>query len=364
MKRFLKEHRGRLIWLAAVSALSLFFLLLRQDAALMTRTAEHFAKPIRHAVSRLSYCVPFSVMELLIAVGLAAALAYVGVTAARLIRKGEKRQRLALFLITVLAVYLTVYAASSWLWGVGYYAEGLQEKSGIYAEEVLPEELEAVTEYFARELSAAADGVARDETGAFSVLREEIFRESAAAYDSISPEIPALALEDRPPKAVRFSRVMSLLDLTGVYFAFTGEANVNVSSPACMLPCTIAHELAHQRGFASEKECNFAAILACTTAESPAYRYSGWLSGYIYLSNALYRSDPDAWQRIRDSLPDPVKTDLAANNAYWEPYRHNAFTDWYQNLYDKYLKGYGETAGTQSYGLVVELLTVYYRDRA
>ena len=56
--------------------------------------------------------------------------------------------------------------------------------------------------------------------------------------------------------------------------------------------------------------------------------------------------------------------DLAYNNAYWKPYRENVVSDGYQNLYDGYLKGYGESEGVKSYGMVVDLLTVYYRDAA
>ena len=58
---------------------------------------------------------------------------------------------------------------------------------------------------------------------------------------------------------------MSALDFTGIYCPYTGESNVNVDSPACLLPSTAAHELAHQRSIALEQECNFLAILACTT---------------------------------------------------------------------------------------------------
>lgn len=59
-------------------------------------------------------------------------------------------------------------------------------------------------------------------------------------------------------------------------------------------------------GVAAEEECNFLSILACTTSGLADYTYSGWLFGYIHLSNALYRADPEAWQAIRDTLPETV----------------------------------------------------------
>ena len=149
------------------------------------------------------------------------------------------------------------------------------------------------------------------------------------------------------------------MDFTGFYFPFTGEANLNIDSPACYLPSTIAHEMAHQRGIASEQECNFIAIAASTTAQSPAYRYSGWLMGFTYLSNALYRADPEAWQAVRVLLPDTVVADLRDNSAYWAAFE-GPVNDAAQKVYDSFLKSSGESRGTQSYGTVVDMLMAYY----
>ena len=49
------------------------------------------------------------------------------------------------------------------------------------------------------------------------------------------------------------------------------------------------------------------AVLASTTSGNPVYTYSGWLMGYIHLGNALYPADPEAWQAVRDTLPDTVR---------------------------------------------------------
>ena len=47
--------------------------------------------------------------------------------------------------------------------------------------------------------------------------------------------------------------------------------------PASFLPSTIVHEMAHQRGIASEQECNFIAIAVSLASGDPVYRYSGLL---------------------------------------------------------------------------------------
>ena len=365
MKRISKTVLAQLVWIVLTAISMLLFRLKQGDRGFMNTAAERFAAPAGKALASLSYCVPWSMMELVIALAVmfgVALLVRVGIKW----RKEPDRRREICFrgALLVLTVVLTVMAAADWLWGVYYYADGLQERSGIYAEDISLEDLTVVTRYAAAHLNAAAVEVPRDENGYFAVSREEIMAQAAEVYENIAEEIPCLADEDRPPKPVLFSKLMSHLRLTGVYFSYTGEANVNVDSPACLLPSTIAHELAHQRGIASEKECNFAAVLASTTAESSVYRYSGWLFAYIHLGNALYAADKDAWQEIRDSLAEEVRLDLAANNAYWKPYRENGISGGYQNLYDGYLKNYGQSDGVKSYGMVVDLLTVYYRDAA
>ena len=275
----------------------------------------------------------------------------------------ERRQRAYSALLGAACAGLTVYVGFCYLWGVNYYVAGFQELSGIYAEDVAKDDLERVTRYFADRLIDTADAVERVENGLFAVSREEIFEKSVRVYDETARRFPFLAFDDRPPKAVYFSRIMSCMDFTGVYCPFTGESNVNVDSPACLLPSTIAHELAHQRGIASEQECNFLAILSSTTCGDSAYEYSGWLLGYIYLGNALYGKDQILWEPIYASLPETVRSDLDDNNAYWRQFADTAVKEVSNQVYDRFLKSYGEEDGMRSYGMVVDLLVAYYKDR-
>ena len=137
------------------------------------------------------------------------------------------------------------------------------------------------------------------------------------------------------------------MDFTGFYFPFTGEANLNVDCPASFLPSTIVHEMAHQRGIASEQECNFIAIAVSLASGDPVYRYSGLLMGYVHLGNALYRADPDRWQVIRDTLPDTVVADLRQNSAYWAAFE-GPVNDAASKVYDSFLKSNGESVASRA----------------
>ena len=362
--RFWKNHKKLHIWLATDLAVLGLYLTLRHDRGLMNGFAEHITTPLKSALGRLCALTSLSVMELLYVLAGAAALVYVVGSVIAVVKARGRRGRRAYGAVLLAAdVCLTVYALFCLMWGVNYWTDSFQDRSGITAQPVAAEGLEAVTAYFAQQLAAAADSVPRDENGVYAVPKEQILAESTAVYGGVTELFPFLDFRDTGVKAVRCSRFMSIMGFTGVYFACIGESNVNVDSPACLLPSTVAHELAHQRGIAWEQECNFLGVLASVTSGMPDYVYSGWLLGFIHLGNALYETDPEAYWAIRNALPETVSADLRDNNAYWDQFRDNVVEKVSDTVYDAALKSYGDANGMKSYSMVVELLVAYYKDR-
>jgi hypothetical protein len=149
------------------------------------------------------------------------------------------------------------------------------------------------------------------------------------------------------------------MGFTGVYFPFTGESSINIDAPACLIPFTISHELAHQRGIYSEQEANFIGIAACLTSGNTVYAYSGYLSGSIYLLNALYKADKDLWTQLRSLITGNMLVDWLDNNEYWSK-MESAVTSASETVYDTYLKANGQELGMRSYGACVDLLVTYY----
>lgn len=362
MRDFFLRHKKLHIWLLSALGVLLVLRLCRGNRAWMNALADRVILPLRRTLGALCYRVDFSVMEVLYVLAGLAALAYLVWSVIAVVRARGKRARRAYgAALGAVCAAVTVYTLFFFLWGLGFWTDSFQDKSGIYAQGVAVEDLRAVTACFAERTAEAADSVPRDEAGVFDLSWQEILADSPHVYDNLEEEFPFLAFEDWGVKPMFFSRLMSWMDFTGFYCAYTGESNVNIDSPACLLPSTVTHELAHQRGVASEQECNFLAVLAATTSGNPAYVYSGWLMGYIYLSNALYAADQDAYWAIRETLPETVLADLRFNNDYWAQFRVSAVKTVSNKVYDRLLKAYGDERGIQSYGTVVDLLVVYYR---
>lgn len=359
MTSFFSKNKGLLCWLLTSSAVLALFFLLRGNKNAMNALVYGVTLPLEQFMGRACAALPFSVSELLYALALLLSLLLLALFLRSFVRAGKKLPALLRGMLFFLDLFLTLYAAFCLLWGANYYADDFCDRSGLSPEPVAYDDLLSVMRYFAENLSNASQNVPRDEAGLFSADRGEILSYTTAAYHCLYDEFPFLDQPSQTPKGIHFSKVMSALNFTGFYFPFTGESNVNMDSPAFLLASTAVHELSHQRGIASEQQCNFIAVLACTRCDNEIYNYAGWMLGYIHLANALYTVDTDAWQEIRSSLPDEVLADLRSNSAYWAQYRGVA-SKVSNSLNDAMIRSYGDALGTKSYGAVVDLLVQYF----
>ncbi len=315
--------------------------------------------PLRQALSRACGIFPFSVAEVLCTLGVLALVAWAVWTAVSVARVKPRLLTLWKRLSLLLAAALVLYLLLCLLLGASYRGDSFQDRSGLRAMPQSVETLQAATAFFAEKLAAASASVPRNEDGTFAVTQEDIFDAAADIYRGAEARFPLLRLHDVKPKRAFWSRLMSHFNYTGFYFPYTGEATVNIDPPDNLLPATIAHEMAHQRGVASEQEANFVAVLACVESGNAAYAYSGWLFGFIHLGNALYRWDADTYFAIAGSLPPEVWADLDANREYWARFETKA-AEVSDKVYDTMLKSYGQSMGVQSYGAAADLLLAWY----
>lgn len=337
------------------AALCALFEALKGDRAVMDGWVFGVMGPAERLLGRLWSVFPFSVAEVLIALVLAGSAAWV-VRAVVLLVRGGGPGRFVRRLLAVAAVWLWLLAGLNWLWNAGYYASGFSARSGLDSGGCQVEELRQVTQYFAQRAAELAGQMERDEEGHFAHTRDDCLDRGLGVYGNLEEEFECLAgVTAVRAKPLVFSRLQGILGFTGMYFPFTGEANVNVDAPACLLPATIAHEMAHQRMVASESEANFVGIAACVTSDDVVYQYSGYLMGLIHLSNALYSADREAWYAVRAAFSPELITDWNDNNAYWAALDSKA-EEVAEGVYDSFLKENDQQLGMRSYGACVDLL--------
>lgn len=352
---------GRHILFFLSSALIGAYFLLRDNFALMTLVCEYFTRPWHRVYSRFCAMIPVSVAAVIIAALVIFVLVYIILSILRLIRFKGRLAQLYRLVFTLLTLLLVIYALFCLLWGVYYYTSDFESQSGLEGTPVSAEQLESVTSFFVDIINEYSTQVQRDESGCFAEPLEPVFERSATLYHNAEQFFPCLEGQEIEAKPFLFSKGMSYIGFTGFFFPFTGEANINVDAPACLIPSTIAHEIAHQRGVAAEDEANFVAVLSTLESGDAVYTYSGALLAYIHLSNALYDANYEAWEAVYDRLDESAKTDLRANNAYWAQFE-TPVSEASDAVYTGFLQSYGQELGLKSYGACVDLLVAYYED--
>lgn len=348
---------------AFAAVLLIIFYIFRAYGSFADSVVGAFSMPVRRILGSISSVFPFSVMEIIYCLLGIFAIFYIVYSVVSIVKSSRKIRRLLRRLFVLALIIIYIFTAYCYLWGIDYYGKTFSQKSGISADGVTLEALTAVTVYFLNGANEYAAEVSRDENGIFSEDMDSFFEESAGIYDNILSQFDFLDGTYHTPKKMIFSDIMSRLGFTGIYFAFTGESNINVASPGCLIPSTIAHELSHQLGITSEQEANFLGILACVSSDNTVYKYSGYLCGLIHLMNALYKADKDIWKAIRGTFSPELEADWVNNNEYWASMR-SSVSDAAETVYNGYLKSNGQTMGILSYGACITLLVEYFDDFA
>jgi len=317
---------------------------------------------IAQALSLITGIFPFSLAELAVT-ALTAAVIYALVrTMSLAVKGGAGRNVLPRFLFNIVTLASFIYFSFILLWGLNYHRLPFSSIAGLNVRPASVEELKKVCEYLVERTNQLRSKVEEDSYGVMQLAdgSRGVFSRAYKGYDKASEIYPALGGRYGRPKGVILSHLMSYTGISGVYFPFTAEANVNTAIPDCMLPSTACHEMAHQRGFAREDEANYIAYLACSFHPDADFQYSGNLLALIHSLNALYDHDRDKFKEVRKKCSEGVARDLAALNEFWERYE-GPVEDLSSTINDAYLKANMQKEGIHSYGRMVDLLIAEYR---
>lgn len=309
------------------------------------------------ALAGVTGAVPFSVAELLVAGVLAWALAR-GARAVVRIRRGRRPPgtRALEGLLRAGAVAGPGYASFLLLWGLNYQRLPFAATAGFDTSPATVPELSQVTEALVASANGLRAPLSEDERGVMRLGdKTEALARTEAGFRAAARLNPALDGPAARPKAILSSPVFSRLGISGIYFPFTAEANVNADVPAPEMPFSASHEVAHLRGFAREDEASYLGYLACRLHPDPDFRYSGALVASLYASQALAAVDPEGSRRLERQRSAAVRRDVEAIRAWVERHRGPAMA-MSERVNNAYLRSQGQKEGVRSYGRMVDLL--------
>lgn len=316
------------------------------------------------AISFFTSKVKFSVGEFLIIVLVAVLIIYFVWTLLHAIT-AKSFQYFKNFFLNIAAFVSIVYFMYVLFCGINYHRYEFTYYSGLEIGEYSNEQLINLCEMLINDANKARSGLSTDseETIGTAKLYDEnyndISKRAKNIFDKISVEYEILKGNYPPPKLVTFSRAMSYMNITGIFFPFTFEANVNADIPPYQVPAVMLHELAHLQGFMREDEANFISYLACINSGYDDFLYSGTMFALSYAMNSLYYEDYDSYMRLYDKYSNEVKNDLKFSSNYWRNYKTKV-AEVSDRVNDSYLKANNQDDGVKSYGRMVDLLLAYY----
>lgn len=272
-----------------------------------------------------------------------------------------------MFSAILASVACLFYTLFFWSFGSGYNSTPIEEQLGLKREDVSAEELYNTANILAEKINEDAYEVFF-RNGNFSVMPYNIKTLNSklnSAYKNFTQDknnkfVSKLNSNIKP---VILSEAMSYTHITGLYSYFTGEANINIAFPDYTLPYTAAHEMAHQRGIAREDEANFVAFLVCIGSDDAYIRYSAYMGVLEYVLNALYTADTKLYTDVVKKLDISVRYEMIAYGEFFKKYQNSTAGDVSEFINNTHLTLNG-TAGTKSYGMVVDLAVAYYKKNA
>lgn len=255
------------------------------------------------------------------------------------------------------------------LGGINYYRYPFAVYSGLEIRESSVDELYSLNLELADEAAMLRkqlheEGGFEDANGVLQINNSDwnaVSDNMEDAFLKLSEKYPVLGGNYRSLKPVFFSKIMSRMEITGIFWPFTMEANVNIDAADYSIPATMGHELAHLRGFMREDEANFIGYLVCKESDNIAYQYSGIMLALNYAGNQLYRQDQTLYQSVREHYNTQMTADLREEYYYWKQFEDTVISTVSNTVNDNYLKANKQNDGVKSYGRMVDLLLAEYR---
>jgi hypothetical protein len=303
--------------------------------------------------------VPFSVGDVIYAAWIITAGIYLLKLCYNILK--TKWYNVGYLLLRGVQAILGLYLAFLVLWGYNYDRNSLESDMHLQVNSYNTDQLYHLADTLLQQVNqhkiALGDSLMATHPGPDSA---RLFERAIAAYKLAGSKWPSTTYQHPCIKPSLYGKWMNYMNVGGYLNPFTGEAQVNTTTPGFLHPFTICHEIAHQVGYAPEEEANFVGYLVANNSPDEHFRYAANFEMFMYSIRQLGREDTTlAGQLWRQAVPG-VKADLRQLRAFNDQYRGKV-DDYTAIIYDQYLKANKQEKGIRSYSEVVGWLVAYYK---
>jgi hypothetical protein len=275
------------------------------------------------------------------------------------------------FILTKLSwLIVRLYVVFQLIWGLNYMQPDPTEDFHLTVQtpentQIAMTQINALTYELIEELNKTKAAISLNQP--IEPNFEQVVANVQQAYKELGIKYPRFILQHQSIKKAIFPNLGDYIGFLAFYQPITGEAIVRSDLPILTQSYTIAHEMAHQLGYASETEANFIAFVVASEANDPYLKYSMLLQMFSYAQDAQLlllagNKGFDAWKaqiaKNKALLSPAVLKDRANIRAFFAARAEKQIQASTQ-LYDQFLKWNQQAAGLNSYADVLKWVRAY-----
>ncbi|WP_407403739.1 DUF3810 domain-containing protein [Chryseobacterium sp.] len=267
----------------------------------------------------------------------------------------SKRRATSIFkIIIVLNIFYFCYQV---FWGMLYFQEPLLNR--LPKIEVTLEKRKNLALTYLEKCKNSRSKVHEDKNGVFAIkdwraIQQEIIVQQKYIPKQFYNHGKESILSFKPSL---FGHLMSFTGIAGYYNPFSAEAQYNENLPASSLPFTLAHESAHQIGFAREQEANFIGYLIGTSSKNNELRYSAEFFTLRSLLNSIVVEDEKFVKGVVKQYSEGMQKDRAYEKEF--QLLHQGIIDEIFSFTNNIFLKSNQQEGSVTYSYFVNLLVKY-----
>lgn len=307
----------------------------------------------------VSGMVPFAVGDVFITMSIVSIVVYIIYSIC--CKKTSKKHALCNVVEYLLWIYAWFYIA----WGLNYSQPSIYQRIGFEHTTISEDMFRNFAFSYADSINAAYIAAKGDicfsntcHTTADNELKQRTACEVEMAYNNMEGMgINRPFISGIHGKTMMFSRLSSMVGVSGSMAPFFCEFTLNADIPRHAYPAIYAHEYSHMLGIANEGEANFYSYVACITSNDRLARFSGYYHILPYiLRDATTTLRTDDYAKLTSHIHPDIIQIAAAERQYWNALRCHTIANVQNFAYNIYLHGNNVDGGTKSYSMVIDMI--------